>query len=97
MTQPRFRFASHTFHSRFRSAFEPRKPRHRVLRFVLGIVGLGLLALLVMFSVALGAAMLAAGLVYRLWRSRGKPLGRKSDRRIVDAEYRVIGKPLLMR
>ena len=97
MISSSFRFDSHQFQSRMRSAFEPRKPRHRVLRFVLGLVGLGLLALLVMFSVALGAAMLAAGLVFKLWRGRGKAMGRKSDPRIVDGEYRVVGKPVLTR
>ena len=97
MISSSFRFDTHQFQSRVRSAFEPRKPRHRVLRFALGVVGLGLLALLVMFSVALGAAMLAAGLVFKLWRGRGKVMGRKSDSRIVDGEYRVVGKPVLTR
>ena len=97
MTSSSFRFDTHQFQSRMRSAFEPRKPRHRVLRFALGVVGLGLLALLVMFSVALGAAMLAAGLVFKLWRGRGKVMGRKGDARIVDGEYRVVGKPVLTR
>ena len=97
MISSSFRFDTHQFQSRMRSAFEPRKPRHRVLRFALGVVGLGLLALLVMFSVALGAAMLAAGLVFKLWRGRGKVMGRKSDSRIVDGEYRVVGKPVLTR
>jgi hypothetical protein len=92
-----FRFDTHPFHSRVRAVFEPRKPRHRVLRFVLGVVGLGLLALLVMFSVALGAAMLAAGLVFKLWRGRGKAVGARRDARIVDGEYRVVGKPVLGR
>ena len=78
-----------------RAAFEPRKPRHRLLRFALGLVGLGLLVLLVMFGVVVGAAMLVAGLAYKLWcaaasRSPAMP-------RIVDAEYRVVAKPLLSR
>jgi len=97
MTGSTFRFNTHPFQSRLRAAFEPRKPRHRVLRFVLGVVGLGLLALLVMFSVALGAAMLAAGVVFKLWRGRGKAVGGRRDARIVDGEYRVVGKPVLTR
>ena len=98
MISSSFRFDSHRFQSRVRSAFEPRKPRHRVLRFALGVVGLGLLALLVMFSVALGAAMLVAGLLYRAWRGRGR-IGStpRAGRNVVDAEYRVVGKPLLTR
>lgn len=88
-----FRFGSSHFHSRVRSAFEPRKPRHRLLRFALGVVGLGVLAVLVMFSVVLGAAMIAAGLVYKLWRQRGKRavMGAGThDPRIVDGEFRVV-------
>lgn len=99
MISSSFRFDSHRFQSRMRSAFEPRKPRHRVLRFVLGVVGLGLLAVLVMFSVALGAAMLVAGLLFKAWRGRGRIGGNapRPARRVVDAEYRVVGKPVLTR
>ncbi len=102
MTSQTFRFDTHQFQSRVRSAFEPRKPRHRVLRFVLGVVGLGLLGLLVMFSVVVGAIMLVAGLGYKLWHGRGKPapgrVGRGAqDPRVVDAEYRVVDKPMIDR
>ncbi len=101
MTSQTFRFDTHQFQSRVRSAFEPRKPRHRVLRFVLGVVGLGLLALLVVFGVVVGAAMLVAGLAYRLWHGRGALAARVArgaqDPRVVDAEYRVVDKPMLDR
>ena len=94
-----FRFSDHrpqwnAFQSRVRSAFEPRKPRHRILRFVLGVIGLGLLALLVMFSVFVGAAMIAAGLLYKLFKQRGKPIARGGDR-VVEGEYQVVRKPVL--
>ncbi|MDQ3206599.1 MAG: hypothetical protein M3Q40_08900 [Pseudomonadota bacterium] len=94
-----FRFDSSQFQSRIRSAFEPRKPRHRLVRFALGLVGLTLLALLVMFSVFVGAAMIAAGLVYRLWSRRGKPLDQRKSRdpRVVDGQYSVVGRPALGR
>ena len=46
MTSQTFRFDSHHFQSRVRSAFEPRKPRHRLLRFALGLLGLGLIVAL---------------------------------------------------
>ncbi|KGM57383.1 hypothetical protein N799_08060 [Lysobacter arseniciresistens ZS79] len=98
MISSSFRFDSHRFQSRMRSAFEPRKPRHRVVRFALGVVGLGLLALLVMFSVALGAAMVVAGLLFKAWRGRGRiGAAQRAGRRVVDAEYRVVGKPVLTR
>ncbi|SDY74253.1 hypothetical protein SAMN04487939_105294 [Lysobacter sp. yr284] len=92
-----FRFADqrsqwNAFQSRVRSAFEPRKPRHRLLRFVLGVVGLGLLALLVFFSVFVGAAMIAVGLAYKLWQRRGKPMTARARAAgdVVEGEFRVV-------
>lgn len=85
---------AHTFrfdqvNARMRNVFStPRKPRHRALRVVLGIVGLALLAVLVMFGVFVGAAMIAAGLLVKLWKQRGKPVAR--DARVLDGEFRVV-------
>ena len=84
-----FRFDS----SQFRNAFAPRKPRHPLVRLALGLLGVGLLVVLVFFSVFVGIAMLAAGLLLRLWKQRGKPIAR--DPRVVDGEFRVVGKPVL--
>ncbi|MFK3650908.1 hypothetical protein ACI2IY_21065 [Lysobacter enzymogenes] len=99
-----FRFADQrsqwtAFQSRMRSAFEPRKPRHRLLRFVLGVIGLGLLALLVFFSVFVGAAMIAVGLAYRLWRRRGQPMTARAKGRadVVEGEFRVVAPRALPR
>ena len=93
-----FRFGTSHFHSRVRSAFEPRKPRHRLLRFALGVIGLGVLAVLVAFSVALGAAMIVAGMLYKLWKTRGKRLARaQRDARIVEGEYRVVDPQVIER
>ncbi len=89
------RFAAGDVQSRVRAAFEPRKPRHRLLRFVLGLVGLALVVMLVMFGVVVGTTMLAVGLVYKLLVRRARPVAR--DPRIVDGEYRVVAKPLLSR
>jgi len=75
--------------ARMRNVFSaPRKPRHRALRVVLGIVGLALLAVLVMFGLFVGAAMIAAGLLVKLWKQRGKPVAR--DARVLDGEFRVV-------
>lgn len=91
-----FRFDSGHFRTRaFRHAFEPRKPRARWARVLLGLVGVAVLAVLVMFSVVVGAAMVAAGLLYRLWHRRNRPIAR--EQRVVDAEYRVIDKARLPR
>lgn len=85
-----FRFDHHQFQSRMRNAFEPRKPRHRWLRFVVGVIGVGVLALLVMFSVFVGAAMIGASLLYRMWKRRGQPVAASHDPRIVEGEFRVV-------
>lgn len=84
-----FRFDRHAF----RAGFAPRKPRHPLLRLGLGLLGLGVLLVLVFFSVFVGVAMLAVGLLYRLLKPRGQPLARPA--RVLDGEFRVIGKPVL--
>lgn len=73
--------------------FAPRKPRHRVLRVVLALFGVALLAVLLVFGLMIGAAMLGGGLLYRLWHQRGKPIAKQT--RPLDAEYRVLRKPML--
>lgn len=77
----------------FRSAFAPRKPRHPLLRVAVGLLGVAVLCVLVFFSVFVGAAMIAGGLLYKLLRQRGKPVAR--DRGVVEGEYRVIRKPAM--
>lgn len=90
-----FRFDQ--FQARMRTAFAPRKPRHRALRVAVGIVGLALLAVLVMFGVFVGAAMIATGLLVRLWKQRGR-LDRGAARaRVLDGEYRVVAPASLPR
>ena len=85
---------AHTFrfdqvNARVRNVFSaPRKPRHRALRVLLGLVGLALLAVLVMFGLFVGAAMIGAGLLVKLWKQRGKPIAR--DTRVLDGEFRVV-------
>ena len=90
MTAYRFRFDPRHF-----NAFAPRKPRHPLVRLAVGLLGLGLLLLLVFFSVFVGIAMLAAGVLYRLLKQRGKPIAR--DARVVDGEFRVVGQHALRR
>lgn len=89
------RLHARDFQARIRSALGPRKPRPRLLRFALGLVGLAVVVMLVVFGVVVGAAMLAVGLAGKLLARRGKPVAR--DPRIVDGEYRVVAKPLLTR
>lgn len=90
-----------SFHSRFSGAglsgmFAPRKPRHPLLRALLGVVGVLLLVGLLVVGLFVGVAMLTGGLVMRLLRQRGRSVPR--DDRVVDGEYRVVdknGHPLL--
>ena len=73
----------------------PRKPRHRVLRVLLTLIGVALLAVLLVFGLLFGAVMLGFALVSRLLRKRGKPMAK--DARTLDGEYRVLRKPALTR
>lgn len=88
MPAKRFQFDT----SRLRSLLSPRKPRHPLLRLALGIVGLGLLALLIFFSVFVGAAMIVVGVALKLFSQRGKPIAAQ-DANVVEGEYRVVRKP----
>lgn len=86
----------------FRPAFfrfsAPRKPRHPLLRLLLGLLGIGVLAVLVAFGIFVGAAMLGAGALLRLWAVRRNAPARKGDARPADAldgDFRVVSKPVL--
>ena len=100
---PTFLFVGHAFQRLSRA---PRKPRHRALRVVLGVLGLGVLALMIAFGLFLGLAMLAIGAVLRLWALRRAASGRPVPRdaafdgtapggRALDGNFRVVRKPAL--
>lgn len=96
MTPPMSAYAFHFDSRRLHAAFAPRKPRHPLARIAIGLLGIGVLALLVFFSVFVGAAMLTVGLIYRLTRNSRRSVPASVPRaRVVDGEYRVIGKPVL--
>ena len=82
---------------RFRSVmFEtPRRPRHPLLRVALGLLGIALLLGLVVVGVFVGAAMLAAGLLWRLWAQRGKPMAPHARADSIDGDFHVVGKAQL--
>ena len=83
--------------SRLQAAFAPRKPRHPLARIAVGLLGIGVLALLVFFSVFIGIAMLGVGLAWRLL-GRRKRVGDQrgpAQARVVDGEYRIVGKTVL--
>lgn len=76
-----------------RDLFAPRKPRHRVARVLIGLVGACLLLALIFLGVFVGAAMIVGGLLWKLWKSRGKP--QATPRAIVDGQYRVVPRQAL--
>ena len=82
---------------RFRSVMfdTPRRPRHPLLRVALGLLGIALLLGLVVVGVFVGAAMLAAGLLWRLWAQRGKPAPVRARADSIDGDFRVVGKAQL--
>ncbi len=80
---------THRFDSTaFRNAFAPRKPRRPWLRVLFGLVGVALLVALVAVSVVVGVAMISAGLLIKLWKSRNARVSR--DARVLEGEYRAV-------
>lgn len=76
----------------FRNLFEPRKPRNPLVRIAMGLLGLAILAVLVFVGVFVGAAMILVGVAWKLLASRKRPAAAGN---VVDAEYRVVRKPVL--
>lgn len=79
----------------FSAVFAPRKPRHPLVRLLFGLAGIALLAVLLVFGVVIGAAMLAAGLLLRLAGRRPVPQAGRARGDVLDGDYRVVDKPLL--
>ena len=67
----------------------PRRPRHPMLRWVLGLVGVALLLGLLFVSVFVGIAMLAVGLLVRLFKQRSRPVVPNDS---IPGDYRVLPK-----
>ena len=78
-------------HPRFTAFITPRRPRHPLLRVALGVVGVAMLVGLLLISVFVGLAMLAGGMLWRLWKQRGKPVA-APRRSAIDGEFRTVGK-----
>ena len=70
-----------------------RRARRFTLFAMAVLLGVALLGVLVFFSVFVGAAMIAAGLAWKLLR--GRQARAAASGRVVDAEYRVLRKPVL--
>jgi len=80
----------------FRTLFAPRKPRHPLVRVAVGLLGLAILGVMVFVGVFVGAAMLLAGLAWKLLAQRKQgAVARSADGAVMDGEYRVVRKPAL--
>ena len=79
--------------NQFRTLFAPRKPRHPLVRVAVGLLGLAILATLVFVGVFVGAAMIIAGLAWKLLAQRKS--ARTAPSQVVDGEYRVVRKQAL--
>lgn len=77
----------------FRDVVTPRKPRRRALRVLFTLFGVALLAVLLVFGLVIGAAMLGFTVVSRLLRRRRTSDVRRD--RALDGQYRVLRKPAL--
>ena len=79
----------------FRNLFAPRKPRHPLVRVAVGLLGVAVLAVMVFVGVFVGAAMILAGLAWKLLAQR-KNVGRSdAGNTVVEGQYRIVRKPAL--
>ena len=75
--------------------YTPSKPRHPLLRLLLGLLGLVVLAGLVVVGLFVGLGMLMFAAVRRMLR---KPVQapRAADANVIDAQYTVVEKYTVM-
>ena len=73
-------------------SYTPHKPRHPLLRLALGMLGLVLLALLVVFGLFIGLGMLLFASARRLLRAKPTPTTPASLEGVIDGEFSVIDK-----
>ena len=78
---------------RFQRLFSycPSKPRSPLLRVLVGLLGLALLALLLVFGLFIGLGMLLFAAARRLLRPR-RPAPRAQEG-VIEGEYTLVDKP----
>lgn len=80
------------FHRLF--AYRPCKPRNPLLRVLLGLLGVLLLAVLVVFGVVIGLGMLLFTALRRLWRNHREDGARPAQAGdVIEGEYTLVRKP----
>lgn len=77
------------FHRVF--SYRPAKPRNPLLKLLLGVVGLALLALLIVFGLVFGLGMLLFAAVRRLLRPRATPV-RVASPDVIEGEFTLVRK-----
>ena len=70
----------------------PCKPRNPLLRVACGLIGVALLAVLVVFGLFVGLAMLMFAAVRRMFRPAPSAATAPQER-IIEGEYAVVGRP----
>lgn len=70
----------------------PSKPRSPLMRLLFGMLGLLLLALLLVFGIFIGTAMLLFAATRRLLASRRPTPIAQAGNDVIDAEFRVVNK-----
>ena len=71
-------------------SFTPSKPRHPLLRLALGLLGLVVLALLVVFGLFIGLGMLLFAAVRRVIARAPSQAAPAHLERVIEGEYSVV-------
>ena len=91
-----FDFSAHRLHMVW-GRFVPRRPRRPLVRLLIGLLGAALLALLVVFGLFVGVAMLAVTAGWKLSRMLGatsRPHAIDANAATaIDGEYAIVRKP----
>ena len=72
--------------------YQPSKPRHPLLRLVLGLLGLVVLAVLVVVGLFVGLGMLLFAAFRRMLRGPVAAVPRQAEESVIEGEYSVVDK-----
>ena len=72
--------------------YQPSKPRHPLLRLVLGLLGLMLLAVLVVVGLFVGLGMLLFAAFRRMLRAPVAAEASRVEESVIEGEYSVVDK-----
>ena len=73
-------------------SYQPSKPRHPLLRLLLGLLGLVLLAVLVAVGLFVGLGMLLFAAFRRMLRTTASEAPRAVEENVIEGEYSVVDK-----